>query len=351
LLGFLIGAGSVIAFFKLGIGTDTLAFAGLHDQPTTNARNQTGSTQTQGWAPQHLTVHNTNNLLGSIDRAPGSDTQRSQGMFRHPAIPASLCGLILPIVLAYLLVAQNHRDRILLGVVYGWGVLALLLTFSRAGLIGFIAGTCVFFAVGGWSRLISQRLVTLFAVASFSATILSMPLLMVYFGARSETFFMRFNMMEAAVLGYAQHPLLGVGLNNGTASMKESRQELRDRGVPVTPVEPADSYYLAVVSEVGPVGTVLYFGFFAQIVIIALRAIKQVSADMKPLLVGMVAGLASLATQSLGDGPLAGHAVGGTLWLFAALIVAIPRLRRNQARPATADRGSVPGAAKLRPAS
>jgi hypothetical protein len=333
-LGLIIGASSVIIFFELGIGTDTVAFASLHDQPTTTAQNQTHKEATKGWAPEKLTVQNTHGLL---DRDRESAIQRSQGMFRHPAIPAGLCGLTLPVALAYLLAAKNYRDRILLGMLYGWGVIALLLTFSRAGLIGFIAGTFVFFAVAGWSGLISRRLVALFAVISLSVTVFSIPLLLVYFEARSETFFMRFNMMEAAVLGYAQHPLLGVGLNNGTASMKESRQELRDMGIPVAPMEPADSYYLAVVTEVGPVGSVLYFGFIVQIVMIALRAIKEVPVDIKPLLVGMVTGLASLATQSLGDGPLAGHAVGGTLWLFAALIVAIARYSSAKTRSSKAD--------------
>ena len=333
-IGLIIGAGSVIAFFELGIGTETVAFAGLHDNPTTNARN--------------LTVHNTNRLVGSIARDRGSDIQRSQGMFRHPAIPASLCGLTLPIVLAYLIAAQNYRDRILFFLIYASGFIALLLTFSRAGLIGFMVGTLVFFAVGGWSRLISRRVVTLVAVASLSAAALSTPLLLVYFGQRSETFFMRFNMMEAAVMGYAQHPFLGVGLNNGTASMKASKQELRDMGIPVAPLEPADSYYLAVLTEVGPLGFILFFGFFAQIVMIALRAIKEVSADMKPLLVGMVAGLASLATQSLGDGPLAGHAVGGTLWLFVALIVAIRRYSPAETRPSITGGEVAPAGAHVR---
>ena len=59
----------------------------------------------------------------------------------------------------------------------------------------------------------------------FTAMAFSLPLLVVFFGATSETLFTRFNTMEVALLGYAQHPLLGAGLNNGTASMKASRQE------------------------------------------------------------------------------------------------------------------------------
>jgi len=50
---------------------------------------------------------------------------------------------------------------------------------------------------------------------------------------------MRFYMFEAALQGYAQHhPILGVGLNNSTAAMKEGRLELRDIGIPVPPTEP-----------------------------------------------------------------------------------------------------------------
>ena len=335
--GFVISAGSVIVFFERGIGTDTVAFAGLHDQPTTSAQNQIGKAS-NGWAPQSLTLHSANRDLGSISREHGSDIQRSAGIFKHPAIPAGLCGLTLPIVLAYLLAAQNYRDRILLFMVYAWGLVALLLTFSRAGLIGFMAGTIVFFFVGGWSSQFSRRALKLGVVNLTLAAALGIPLLVTYyFGVRSETFFMRFNMMEAAVLGYAQHPILGVGLNNSTAAMKAPREELREMGIPVGTAEPADSYYLAILTEVGPVGSILFFGFFGKIVIIAFRSMREVAADMKPLLVGMVAGLAALATQSIADGPLAGHAVGGTLWLFAALVVSIRRYGLAETRPAIAS--------------
>jgi O-Antigen ligase len=337
-LGLTIGAGTVITFFELGIGTDTVAFASLHDQPVTSAQTQTHKTGTKASAPQNLTLNDTGRHLGSKDRG----IKRSQGMFRHPAIPASLCGLTLPIVLAYLIAARKNRDRILFFMVYAWGFIALLLTFSRAGLIGFMVGTVVFFAVGGWSGLISRRVLKLSAVALTLAIALSIPLLLVYFKARPESYFMRFNMFEAALRGYSQHPILGVGLNNGTVAMKAGRQELRDMGIPMPPAESADSYYLAVLTEVGPVGSILFFVFFGKIVMIALRAMREVAVDMKPLLVGIVAGLASLATQNLADEPLAGHAVSGMLWLFAALIVAIARYIQAEARSSSAGGHAAP---------
>ncbi len=107
-------------------------------------------------------------------------------------------------------------------------------------------------------------------------------------------------------------------------------------GIKMGTNEPADSYYLAILTEVGPLGSFLYFGFFANIVKIALGSMRQTAADMRRLQVGMVAGLTALATQSIADGPLAGHAVGGALWLFAALIVAIRRSNPTEPRPGIA---------------
>ena len=323
ILGLIIGAGSVIVFFERGIGTDTVAFVGLHDKPPKTSFDT-------------LTLSSNDRDLGSVDHVNGSQIKRSQGIFRHPAIAAGLCGLVLPVALAYLVAAQNNRDRILFFLVYLWGFVALVLTFSRAGFIGFVAGTFVFLLVGGWSRLISRRLAVNSCIAVALLLALSTPLLIAYLETRSETFFMRFYMFEAAMEGYSQHPILGVGLNNSTAAMKAGRQELKDMGIPAATNEPADSYYLAILTEIGPVGSILFFGFFGKIVTIGLRSTREVAVDLKPLLVGMIAGIAALATQCIADGPLAGHAVSGTLWLFAALIVAMRRHGQAETSPWTA---------------
>ena len=330
LIGFVIGAGSVIAFFERNIGTDTVAFAGLHDQPGPSGPTDTGKKNPKGFEP--LAVESSDRGLGSISRQEEPQLKRSQGMFLHPAIPASLCGLILPIVLAYLIYSKTNRNRILFFLLYAWGFLALLLTFSRAGFIGFVAGTLIFIVVGGRTGFISRRLVALSGMTATLLALLSMPFLLIYLETRPDTFFMRFQMFGAGIKAYSAHPLLGVGLNNDTAAMKESRQELKEIGVPVPAGEPADSYYLAILMGVGPVGSLLFFAFFGRIVMIGLLSAREVAVDMKPLLVGMISGLGALATQSIADGPMAGHAVSGTLWLFVALIVAIRRCNPAEMR-------------------
>jgi hypothetical protein len=343
-VGLIISAGTVVAFFYLGYGSEA-SFTAILKPQLAVSKGSGFLSRKPTQLNEVLTLDKESRGLGKQGRVSESATKRSQGIFRHPAIAASVCGLILPIVLAYLVTARRNRDRILLFMVFILGVAGLALTFSRSGAIGLAVGICAFFVLAGWSGLISRRVRALSVIGLILAIAVSIPLLANYLGARLETFYMRFNMFQAALHGYSQHPILGVGLNNSTAAMNPAKQEMRDMGMRIPVAESADSYYLAVLTEVGPVGFVLFFGFFGKIVMIALRAMREVAIDLKPLLVGIVAGLVSLATQSLADEPIAGHTVSGLLWLFAALIVAIARDIQVEPRPSSVGgRPRLPGA-------
>jgi hypothetical protein len=330
LLGFIVGAGTVIVWFERGIGTDTVAFASLHDQGGEQA-GQSHKIGKKNTDPEVLTLGDSTRTFEFREPGQGS-IKRSQGIFTHPAIPACLSGIILQVVLGYLIAAKSSVYRVLFSIVYVWGLIALVLTFSRGGAIGFVVGTLVFIAASSWSGLISRSVMRLVAVALTSAAIITVPLLLIYFGARPESFSMRFNLFEAELKAYSQHPLLGVGLNNATAAMKAERQELKDLGIPISQTEAADSYHLAMLAEVGPIGMIILYVFFGKILMIALRKMREAEADIKPLLVGMVAGLGALATQSIADEPVAGHAVACIAWLFAALIISIARCTKAETR-------------------
>src|SRR5262249_14717308 len=145
---------------------------------------------------------------------------------------------------------QTNRQRIWLLIVLGLGLTALVLTFSRSGLIALGVGTVVVFGLGGWSGLMSRQMLRMGTIALVVAVALSIPLLVIYFGARPGPILMRLYLYEAALRGYLQHPILGVGLNNSTPAMKVGRQELIDLGIPMARAESADSYYLAILAEV-----------------------------------------------------------------------------------------------------
>ena len=89
-------------------------------------------------------------------------------------------------------------------------------------------------------------------------------------------------------------------------------------------------------------GFILFFLFFGKIVTIALRAIREGPMDLKPLLVGIVAGFASLATQSFADDTLEGHAISAMLWLFASLIVVVARYNQAETRSSPAGGHAAP---------
>jgi O-antigen ligase len=110
------------------------------------------------------------------------------------------------------------------------GVVGLVLTFSKAGAISFAVGIIAFFAVGSWAGLISRRVLIGGLFALTVAVVLSVPWLIIYFGSRPETYYMRFKLFQAALYSYLQHPFLGVGFNNATAAMIAGKDELRGAG-------------------------------------------------------------------------------------------------------------------------
>ena len=248
-------------------------------------------------------------------------------MFRHPAIPASICGLILPIVLAYLVAARRNRDRILLFMVFILGVAGLVLTFSRAGAIGFAVGICRLLRLAGWSGLISRRVLTV-RYCWFDCGDSGQHAMRwwIYFGTRPETFSMRFNLFQAALQGYSQHPILGVGLNNSTGAMKAGKQEMRDMGIRIPLSEAAENLYLVLLTEVGPVGFILFFAFLREDR--DDRAPRDERGCDRP---ETTAGRDRRRSceprdpKSCAMTRWQGHAVSATLWLFVSLIVAVAR--------------------------
>jgi hypothetical protein len=317
LVGLIVASATVITFFYLGIGTETNVFSGLYSD--------------QGHPEQPMLMY---------DMISGSYTKRSAGIFGHPALAACFLELTLPIALAYLMAARRHHDRILFGALFASGCVASYLTFSRAGLVGLIAGCIVFFCAGLWSQLISRRAFARLAFIFAAAAAVSAPLLIYSLGARPQSVSRRLDLIEITLDAYWQRPILGTGLNNSSAAIKEPARAIVDRpGVRADP-QSVPIHYLVTLTEVGPVGFLLFFTFFWQLVMVALRAIKAVESEMKVLLVGIVGGLAALATQNLADNGFGGHSINALFWLFAGLIIAIARRTPVERAPLTPVHGA-----------
>ncbi len=302
-VGLVIEAGTVTTFFYLEIGTETFALAGLYGETEIHVKPKT-----------HY----------EAESGEQSHTKRSAGTFVHPSLAAFYFEFTVIMALAYLVAATRAWDQILHGALFAGGCVALYLTFSRSGLVGFIWGTIIFVAVARWSRLLSQRAFTWFVLFYAISAAVTGPLLIASLLSRPQAATSRLTLIKRAWDAYMLQPIFGSGLNNSSAVLEGALSRITTFTGSELQATTVHTHYLVVLIEVGLVGFLLFFAFFWRIVMIALRSIRAAEREMKVLLVAMVASMASVAVHLLGDG-LAGHSTSAMLWLYAGLIVAIAR--------------------------
>lgn len=317
--GLVIESGAVITFFNLGIGTEFNFFNDL--LYGANSRAETPLTVAESGAWKHVA--------------------RSAGTFKHPSQAAYYFEYILPIVLGCLMAARRARDRILFGTVLGIGCVALLLTFSRSGILGFLVMSAVFFSVAWWSRLISRQMFECCAFVAVMFVALNTPLLIGYLDTRPDAGSFRWKLIKPSVDAFLERPIWGAGLNNSSAVTEGSRSiVLTPTGHSNYQLTVVHNHYLIVLVDVGIVGFLLFFAFFWQTIVTALRHMRAAGTGSKLLLVGIVSALGGIAIHNFGD-PFGGHPTRAMLWLYAGLIFATcRRVQAQPARPSSAHKSS-----------
>ncbi len=324
LVGLVIETGAVIALFHLDIGTGHPLFFWVYSAD-----------------PHHIKVevHGGDRLetLYAGESGAKAHIKRSAGTFGHPVLAGYYIEFILPIVLGYLVTVRSAGQRLLYGAMLSAGWLALYLTFARSALIGSIGGCFAFFPVARWARLISRRTVAWFFLILAIAALLSTPLVIGFLWSRPIAANTRVVLIKAGLHTFWERPIFGAGLNNSSAVLTSGQRVIGGKQLLLK----LHNYYLVVLVDGGIIGFLLFYSFFWQIVMTAFRSLRAAEAEMKLVLVGIVAALASIAVHNLGD-PFQGHVTSCMLWFYAGLIVAISR--RVQAERAPPDPGQ--GAAR-----
>ena len=308
--GLIIESGTIITLYYVGIGTEKPIFSALYSNSASSFK----------------VVEHTH-YAGESDA--GAHIKRSPGTFGHPALAAYYLEYILPVVLAHLVAARSAWYRVLHGAIFAGGCAGLYLTFSRSGLAGFVCGSFALFPVARWSRLISRRAFEWYFFIFMLAAALATPLVIVFLLYRPEAAHFRVELVYKGLRDFWERPIFGAGLNNATAVMEGARRVLP--GAKHAVFEKLHVHYLVVLVEGGLVGFLLFFGFFWQIAVTALRSMRAAETELKLLLVGIVAAMADIAVHNFGD-PFQGHVTSAMLWLYAGLVVAISR--RVQTVPA-----------------
>ncbi len=239
----------------------------------------------------------------------------------------------LPIVLACAISERIRQRRIIYATLFAVGCIALILTFSRSGLVGFMCGLVAFLPISRWAGLISRRAFENGMIVLIAAIAIGAPLVVVYLASRPEAAHFRLGLIDKGLKSFWDNPLFGSGMNNSTAVMEGGRRVLPNGQRAI--LEKLHLHYLVILVEDGLIGFILFFGFFIQIARKALRTMPFAEGDAKPVLVGIVTAMIGIAIQNFGD-PFQGHVTSAMLWFYCGLVVAIERRFQAFPRPAPA---------------
>src|SRR4029077_11368730 len=163
-----------------------------------------------------------------------------------------------PLALGCFTVAHRRRDRIVFGAVFVAGCLALLLTFSRSGMLGLIGSIVVFPPLARRSGLISRQTFAWCALIAVLAAAPGAPLLVGFLETRPDAFAERLELIARAEATYMQHPIMGAGLNNISAATEDSHETVSTAKGSTLLVTLVHNHYLIVLIEVGAVGFLLF---------------------------------------------------------------------------------------------
>lgn len=262
---------------------------------------------------------------------------RVAGTVGSPNAAAAYLSFLLAPALSLTLSDLSPRLRVLAAMAFGLGTAALVLTFSRGGLIAFAISMLILVAFAlrrGW---LSPATVWVAGVmVGVIIAVFHDPLAARFFGSDNGAAYARIPLMSIAFHIIADHPVLGVGVNNfagilpGYAGPEFSNQFIYT----------VHNMYLMVWAEIGLAGLVAFLWFLLTTLRRAWRCANSLGRDLSPLALGLMAGLTGQLFHMFVD-VFNGWSQLESLWLMAGLLAAMSmlpaaqtsRVRHLRARP------------------
>jgi len=264
-------------------------------------------------------------------------TPRPQGTIGHPNDYAMYLEMLLPLALAMLFAGIKPRYKLLIGLTFCMGAVALLFSLSRGGWLGFGLGIVVMLFLlthrgvirlrGGISPLIWVILLLMIGLA-FSGLVSSR--------LRSSdrgAFKSRFTLMQGAIAMIEDHPLLGVGLNNYTlAGLRYYPEQVQEWGPGAAEVH---NIFLLIAAEVGLVGAAAFLWSLVAFFKHGLEFVRRASMGL-PWLIGsaiLVGSSAALLHNQADYALMANPQVASLFWFMVGWLVAISGNAGDRTQP------------------
>jgi O-antigen ligase len=216
---------------------------------------------------------------------------RATGTFVLPGELAAYCVILMPVAFVLARVARERSLRIVAWAVLGVSALALAMTFSRAGWMGFAAAAA--FLVAARTTALRRRAAAV-AIVVACAAVAILLLFNVHHNPSED--YTRLSIWQAALQTIDRFPLTGVGPFDFSRLYAIVR---------VPDGEPsayhAHSIYLTIFAEMGLIG-IAAFGWLCWRFAVELRArIASAQPDAAFLATAFAAGLVGVAVQGLID--------------------------------------------------
>jgi len=267
---------------------------------------------------------------------------RINATFKDPNSFGAYLAAFLPLLLA-LAFSSRGRLRVL------WVALIVLSLFifpsigSRSGLIGVSVSVLAFFLLLWRTSEPAKRkklalvpaLAVLFFLAVFSFSMLSRDLVLFKRIGRSlnaaELFNRRLEYWGVASFMMGNYPLTGVGTG---AFIVELPNYSRRLNLPTRFTDSAENYFFQAGAEFGFVGLLVAFWLFYEIIRRMLACWRQLPSREPPrfLLIGALAGMASLMVNLLFHTYIGSFEVHYLFWLLAATIFLFPKGEKTDGR-------------------
>jgi len=267
-----------------------------------------------------------------VNRSDEDSGVRGFGTLGSPGSTVRLCMMLIPFALLLCFRNPLFKMRPLFMALTGLGILGLGFTFDRVYYIitafqGFLA-----ILTTHRNRLLGRgEGVAIVLIGLIAAAVLA-PKLYEQFTVRKDSISVRLRQYEASAKMIADKPLLGVGLNNGTAEKRKYSNVTYNKYDADTQffLETTHNVYLNMASEIGVIGTACFFGFFLSVAWFAWRQSKIAGdAQVRWASSAFVIVYVSVAVNCLMD-PLQEYQAQLLLWLYAGLCLNLARMARAE---------------------
>ncbi len=254
------------------------------------------------------------------------DFDRVGGSVGSPNDAADYMAVGLAVAFSVLLATVGRKYRNLALLSLGIGVPALAFTFSRGAWISCLLSLAILTLAGIYRKQISLRtLIIAAAPVVLVVIVLSGPITERLFADDAGSADSRVPLMRMAGLMIADHPLMGVGVNNFPLAM----EPYVSRGFAGEFVYAVHNKYLLIWAETGIAGLIAFVWFLIATIRKGYQCWKRRDPFYGPLALGCAAALAGHMVHLLVEF-LRGHPTTQMMVLLAALIAASDQLTHNR---------------------